>query len=219
MAFNREEVAALLVRCHRRCCICHRFCGTKIETDHIEPRAESQNDSIENAIPVCFECHAEVHSYNVNHPRGRKFTAEELRGHRDQWLTLCRESPEILVSAIRDRDVGPLQSLYDELEFNKTVGIRSKTKHGAQFLNTQFLRAVQEGAISILEEPLKRAILEAYAAMSHANQHVFAEATQDTRAHGDGRNEINVREGINESIPLIDKALDELAKFLASDPS
>jgi 5-methylcytosine-specific restriction endonuclease McrA len=40
MGFNAKEVAKLLYDCKRRCCICHRFCGIKIETDHITPISE-----------------------------------------------------------------------------------------------------------------------------------------------------------------------------------
>jgi hypothetical protein len=106
--FNRNEVAELLVQCHRRCCICHRFCGTKIETDHIEPAAETQNHSIENAIPVCFDCHAEIHAYNPKHPRGRRFTAEELIKHKTQWIEICKSNPQIFVEASRNIDIGPI---------------------------------------------------------------------------------------------------------------
>ena len=83
MAFDRDQVADLLVQCHRRCCICHRFCGFKMETDHITPPNEGGTDDIDNALPVCFECHAEIHCYNTDHPRGRKFTAEELVSKRE----------------------------------------------------------------------------------------------------------------------------------------
>src|SRR4030042_6450691 len=121
MGFKREEVSVLLAQCHRRCCICHRFCGVKIETDHIVPKEDSGDDSISNAIPVCFECHAEIHGYNDKHPRGRKFLPEELRLHKDQWLKMCVERPDVLVSASRASDVGPLQALIDELEFNAKV--------------------------------------------------------------------------------------------------
>ena len=71
----------------------HRFCGVKIETDHIRPAADGGDDSIANAIPVCFDCHAEIHSYNEKHPRGRKFTAEELARHKAQWLDICVKPP------------------------------------------------------------------------------------------------------------------------------
>jgi len=40
MAFPEKEAQALIVQCHRRCCICHRFCGVKMELDHIVPREQ-----------------------------------------------------------------------------------------------------------------------------------------------------------------------------------
>ncbi len=116
MAFSRKDAANLLVQCHRRCCVCHRFCGSKIELDHITTAAEGGDDSIDNAIPVCFECHAEIHSYNDKHPRGRKFQPDELRGHKEQWLEICKKRPEVIVSASWQIDVGPIQALVDELD-------------------------------------------------------------------------------------------------------
>jgi hypothetical protein len=94
-------------------CICHRFCSVKIETDHILPAAEAGPDTIDNAIPVCFECHAEIHGYNDKHPRGRKFTPDELRHHKKQWLELCKTKPEMLLQATREAGVGPFQALID----------------------------------------------------------------------------------------------------------
>lgn len=109
------ELEKLLASCHRCCCVCHRFCGSKIEIDHIVQQADEGPDTYENAIPVCFECHADIHSYNLNHPRGRKFQPDELRAHRDQWLSICKEHPEIFRSgSVARAEVGPLQSLIDE---------------------------------------------------------------------------------------------------------
>src|SRR5258708_29629332 len=134
MPFSRDAVSILLSQCHRRCCICHRFCGVKIETDHIIPIESDGSDDIGNAIPVCFECHAEIHSYNDKHPRGRKFLPEELRYHKEQWLKICKEHPEALVTSIRNADVGPLQALIDELEFNATVAAEGDfNKQGCKF--------------------------------------------------------------------------------------
>src|SRR5438045_7389586 len=79
--FPQEKAEELLAKCHRRCCICHRFCGVKMELDHMHPVAEGGVSEIENAIPVCFECHAEIHAYNDKHRRGRKFQPSELRRH------------------------------------------------------------------------------------------------------------------------------------------
>ena len=97
MPFKKEEVSVLLAKCHRRCCICHRVCGIKIETDHIISKDDGGCDDIENAIPLCFECHAEVHLYNIRHRRGRKYTSNKLQRHKEQWINICETTPSILV--------------------------------------------------------------------------------------------------------------------------
>lgn len=125
MTFPREQVSDLLARCHRRCSVCHRFGGVKIETDHIQPKERGGDDTIDNAIPVCFERHAEIQSYNDRDPRDRKCLPEGLRRHRDQWLKICGEHPDVLVSASRASDVGPLQALIDELEFHARVATKA----------------------------------------------------------------------------------------------
>lgn len=81
-----EVKSSALVACGRRCCICHRFCGTNIECHHIVPESDGGESTLENCIPVCFDCHADVGHYNPRHPRGTKYSAAELRGHRDAWF-------------------------------------------------------------------------------------------------------------------------------------
>lgn len=76
----------VLVACGRRCTICHKFCGTNIECHHIIPESDGGASTVENCIPLCFDCHADVGHYNSRHPKGTKYTAEELRGHRDKWF-------------------------------------------------------------------------------------------------------------------------------------
>lgn len=220
MPFPRAEVDVLLAKCHRRCCICHRFCGTKIETDHIVPYAQSQDNNIQNAIPVCFECHAEIHSYNDKHPRGRKFRPEELRQHKDQWLTICDEKPEVMLLAAWDRDVGPLQALMDELEYNRMViQCSPENNRGALFQNTQFKRAIKEGMIAILQEDLKTSILEAYVSISCANQFIFAEVNQDVKMKSSGSITMRAREALEDSGPLIEVAYSSLEQFLTTEES
>lgn len=75
-----------MLKCGRRCCLCHLPAGGKMEIHHIVQRADGGDESIENGIPLCFNCHAEVGHYNVEHPKGTKFTSKELRGHRDRWF-------------------------------------------------------------------------------------------------------------------------------------
>lgn len=214
--FPRNQVAELLAHCHRRCCICHRFCGVKIETDHISQPKEGGTDEIENAIPVCFECHAEIHSYNPQHPRGRKYTAEELREHKAQWLEICRTRPETFVNAHRNADVGPLQALIDELEFNLAAS-RQQTGNepGCPFQDAQFLRATREGAISVLDERLKQSIIEAYIQMGLANQSITSvlNTPRGTNLwHPGAAQKLSAEAG-----PYINDAKERLLMFLSGD--
>ena len=80
-----------LVACGRRCCICHGFCGTNIECHHIVPEAEGGPSTLENCIPLCFDCHADVGHYNPKHPKGTKVSPGELKGHRDTWFSAMAE--------------------------------------------------------------------------------------------------------------------------------
>jgi len=218
MAFSRDQVSELLVRCHRRCCVCHRFCGVKIETDHIVPTAEGGSDDIENAIPVCFECHAEIHGYNDKHPRGRKFLPEELRNHKEQWLNICAEHPEALVSASRTADVGPLQALIDELSLNAKIATRpGSTEQGAKFHDRQLRRAIEVGSIAILRDEIRETVLEAYVVMDAANQILDGawRHPQGSNAWATGVNEATSR--IKEAQPKIAKAQEELLRFLKTE--
>jgi HNH endonuclease len=207
--FKQSDVDDLLVQCHRRCCICHRFCGFKIETDHIDPSATSGNDEIENAIAVCFECHAEIHSYNDQHPRGRKYRAAELRKHKEQWLAICGERPEVLAKVSREGDVGPLQALIDELEFNLAVS-QNPNFLGSPFIEDQFKRAIQYGAIAILRDDLRSAVMIAYDASMRASKLNAAVNAEATTHEG-------LRQAVASAGPKIRIALDSLLKFLSSE--
>jgi hypothetical protein len=217
MPFNQLQVSELLAKCHRRCCICHRFCGVKMETDHLVPLAEAGSDDIDNCLPVCFECHAEIHGYNDQHPRGRKFRPEELRAHRDQWLEICRTRPEVFTEPGRQADVGPLQALIDELEFNCEVGSRSDgNRIGCLFLDEQFRRAIQFGAISIIRPELKRSIIEAYALMGKANQTLMASANAPNHVVQGSLIRQAMRE-VAAAYPKIMDAYNELLGFLGKE--
>jgi hypothetical protein len=215
MPFPREAVELLLVVTHRRCCVCHRFCGVKVETDHIVPSAEGGTDEIENAIPLCFDCHAEVHAYNNKHPRGRKFTSGELRLHKSRWVQLCTERPEVFLAAARSTDVGPLEALIDELEFNKIVVElhSSYATRGALFAFEQFHRAVAAGSLSALDDAVKGPIFAAYATMSLANERVKAEINQDARGHGLGIGRQEAQAAMDTARQLVPLAHNALLSF------
>ena len=84
MSFSQKIADEVLVRCHRHCCLCDVYAGSKIELHHIKQVADCGEDTTDNCIPLCFNCHAEVKAYNPHHPKGRKFTETELRGHCDK---------------------------------------------------------------------------------------------------------------------------------------
>lgn len=91
MPFSEKIKREAMIACGRRCCICHKSCGNKMEVHHIIPHSEGGEDTFENAIPLCFDCHAEAGHYNPNHPKGIKFSKEELKKHRDNWYKKVKE--------------------------------------------------------------------------------------------------------------------------------
>ncbi len=85
MPFSRKVKEDALVACGRCCSICHKFCGTKIEVHHIREESEGGDNTADNAIPLCFDCHADMRSYDHKHPKGNKYSEPELKRHRDNW--------------------------------------------------------------------------------------------------------------------------------------
>lgn len=90
MAFSEEIKTRAMVACGRCCCICHKFCGNNMEVHHIKAEADGGTNTFENAIPLCFDCHAIVRQYDPRHPKGTKFTEKELVQHRDNWYAKTR---------------------------------------------------------------------------------------------------------------------------------
>lgn len=91
MPFSVEVKQRMFLQCHRHCCLCLRQCGTKIEAAHITDEANGGDNTEENGIPLCFDCHQEIGSYNDKHPRGNKFRPDELRSRRDYVYRLVAE--------------------------------------------------------------------------------------------------------------------------------
>ncbi len=77
---NKDKIERLLW-CDRHCCLCEKLCGVHIEFAHI---GDPENNNIDNAIPVCYDCHAQIGMYNLKHPKGNKYRSEELKRRRDQ---------------------------------------------------------------------------------------------------------------------------------------
>lgn len=92
MGFNKTITEDALIACGRHCCLCHKFCGTKIELHHIKQRKDDGEDSLDNCLPLCFDCHADVMQYNSDHPKGKKYTISELKRHRESWYVKVKLS-------------------------------------------------------------------------------------------------------------------------------
>jgi hypothetical protein len=185
-----------------------------METDHIKPRDKSGTDEIDNAIPVCLECHAEIHCYNPDHPRGRKFTETELRKHKEQWLSICEKKPEIFAQALSSSEVGPLNSLVDELEYNLEACECSESLLSVK----QFDEAIRRGAISFLEHSLKDTINSAYAKINQLNRWFDSLTHQDIGSHrGVSNVNTHIRKVKPETKSAIEQAHAELMKFLEKD--
>ena len=85
MGFPKQVRIDALNAAARHCCVCHRYKGVKIEVHHIVPLEKGGTNTADNAIALCFDCHADAGHYNTKHPRGTKFSPQELGSARDLW--------------------------------------------------------------------------------------------------------------------------------------
>src|SRR5688572_22644246 len=84
MSFSASLREKLLLWCDRRCCLCKRRCDVLIEVHHIVPEGKGGSDDEDNAMPLCFDCHAKVSHYDTEQPIGTRFKFGELKKRRDQ---------------------------------------------------------------------------------------------------------------------------------------
>jgi hypothetical protein len=85
-----------MVACRRQCCLCHRLKHTKMQCHHIAAHVDGGEDTFENCIPLCLECHGEVMAYNPAHPIGTKYSVSELKRRRDEWYQALK-NPSVTV--------------------------------------------------------------------------------------------------------------------------
>lgn len=84
MGFSKAESEELLVKTGRLCCICKKL--HDVEIHHIKPVKDGGSDDIENAIPLCPNCHDEVHKGYSPGRRTRSYTEKELKKHRNATM-------------------------------------------------------------------------------------------------------------------------------------
>jgi hypothetical protein len=92
MGFSADIKMQVRIAAAGRCCLCREYKGRNIEVHHIIPEAEGGPDTFDNAIPLCFDDHAEVGHYNNLHPKGLKYSRKEIRLARDTWYELVKRN-------------------------------------------------------------------------------------------------------------------------------
>ena len=92
---RQEDIDAMMVKCGRHCCICRRHDPLHLQVHHIRPVSEGGKDELDNLIVTCITCHSDAHSVPG---LGRRFTEEELRGHRDAVFKLVHEGKLLVPS-------------------------------------------------------------------------------------------------------------------------
>jgi hypothetical protein len=92
MSFPTKEAEQLLVDTGRQCCICGIL--HKVQLHHIIPPEKGGTDDIDNAIPLCPNCHDEVHREYASGQVTRGYSARELRLHRQRAVDRVRKEGE-----------------------------------------------------------------------------------------------------------------------------
>jgi hypothetical protein len=88
LGFPQSVKEKMLIDAARHCCVCQRYKGVKIEVHHIVQEGLGGDNTYENAISLCFDCHADAGHYNPEHPRGTKFSPSELRRAKEKWIEM-----------------------------------------------------------------------------------------------------------------------------------
>ncbi|MFD4820874.1 HNH endonuclease signature motif containing protein [Peribacillus butanolivorans] len=80
MSISEEVAAEVLSKSARHCCICRNYLPLAIQVHHIKEKHEGGSDDFDNLIPVCIQCHANIHTFSK---MTRNFTEKELKKSRD----------------------------------------------------------------------------------------------------------------------------------------
>lgn len=136
MPFPASVREDALVKSGRHCCLCHRFVGLKIEVHHIEPEAASGNNTMDNAIALCFDCHADMINYDPKHPKGTKYTISELKRHRNSWYSRAANAvPSGGDAKLFSSDRSAYEWLIGHLDWDTCIGFLRSHDFGNVFHN------------------------------------------------------------------------------------
>ena len=184
-----------------------------MQIHHIEPEAGGGSGDFDNGIPVCLDCHAEIESRSN---MGRRFTAAELREHRNRWFDIVRDHPEVLIRAAQTQtETGPLEALLAELEFNRiAVNDGTPDENFPVLATEQFRRAIATNALAALAPNVRESVHRAYGLMVRVNYH-FEEMARMDRSGGSGgawagarQERTKLKLALRELIPVVTENLE-----------
>jgi hypothetical protein len=108
--------------------------------------------------------------------------------------------------------------MIDELEFNAAVAkCATHELQGCLFLDEQFRRAIEEGAVALVRDELKSQVIEAYVAIGRANQHILAVMPHEKGGNPWAEAVTRAQRSITDAAPKIVAAGDALLAFLGTE--
>lgn len=126
MGFSPKVREEALLACKRHCVWCEKSQGITVECHHIKPKSEGGDDSFDNCIPVCLNCHGIIGgSYNSKHPRGTKISVSEMKTRRDNFYERVKKNEIPLREQQTTHSISP--SKYDVELYEEIVSIFSTT--------------------------------------------------------------------------------------------
>lgn len=125
MSFPQKIKDEIFVKSARHCCVCHKSKGLNIEVHHITPKKQGGQDTYENAIALCFDCHADAGHYFAGHPKGSKLSPNELLKHKEEWFDIVQNNK---IDAPKDVFVDLIINNPDFVGYFEPVFIREETR-------------------------------------------------------------------------------------------
>lgn len=99
MPFPSSVRLEALIACQRQCCLCNERKHTRMQCHHIIQEADGGPDTLENCIPLCPDCHAEVKAFDPRHPFGATpYYPSELKRRRDDWYAAIARRSQALAT-------------------------------------------------------------------------------------------------------------------------
>lgn len=135
MSFPEKIKIDVLLKCKRYCCYCEKYKGRDIEVHHIIQKANGGDDTFDNAIPLCYDCHSEIGSYNPNHPKGNRFRADELKKIRDDFFIKIASVSRKVIS-LSEND----EKLLDKLknDYTPIIEYAIRTDFSSEFVEIDY---------------------------------------------------------------------------------